>query len=213
MKKFLPAILLLTLLLVCAACSSEPQIKDERMAKDYIGMTFGEIKALWGDDHVIGDAVIEGMPDAVYYEDKRTPYYFLSKDNNTYLDPATFSDDTVITNVCMKGGEGKPCELFVGEEPQNVLDRMYNEADAGIMPLTMPSGSWVVIQSREEIISAKYYYTTEAKAVEERPMADCIEIYATPDLMQREEKWSDHPQTWVLDPETGEMVPKGSLRR
>ena len=106
-KKTLSLVLCFVLLLsLLSGCTSYPE--ETRMAKEYLGMTFGEIKALWGSDCTLGGDLYDGAKKGICYEDGRTPYIFLFDTEAT--DVSGLSDDAVVALVRAPSGKGKPCE-------------------------------------------------------------------------------------------------------
>ena len=121
-KKIMFILFAFILLFVLSSCTSYPE--ETRMAKEYLGMTLGEIKELWGSDCTLGGDLFDGAPKGICYADKRTPYIFLFDEEPDSV--SSLSDDAVVTRVRAEAGYGTPCEneIFPNSETRTYFDNL-----------------------------------------------------------------------------------------
>lgn len=122
MKKALIMLLCLLLLGSTAVLAEETAPKDARYPYEYLGMTFGELKSLLGEDYSIHESVECIVGPTVWYKDGRTPYLFSFEG---VFDANDVQDDDVISEVFVEGNTTDICEGIYGEESINVLSRLY----------------------------------------------------------------------------------------
>ena len=193
-KKILTLILCLILLLsLLPSCTSYPE--ETRMAKEYLGMTFGEVKSLWGSDCTLGGDLYDGAKKGVCYEDGRTPYIFLFDTEIT--DITSLPDDAIVTLVRAESGKGKPCDAFESEVKRGkVTDKYYSgHTQSG-------NGYWAngfTIQT--EIVTVFYYFTEkepkegddplEVKAFNRTVSSFAYEVSITPEEYRQKQYYHD----------------------
>lgn len=122
MKKALIMLLCLLLLGSSAVLAEETAPKDARYPYEYLGMTFGELKSLLGEDYSIHESVEYIVGPTVWYKDGRTPYLFSFEG---VFDANDVQDEDVVSEVFVEGNTTDICEGIYGEESINVLSRLY----------------------------------------------------------------------------------------
>lgn len=106
---------------------------------DYLGMTVGEIAALWGNDFLCGEDWYEGAAKAIYYPDNRVPYVFYYIDSAYESNPKE-SDIISIVRYTPVEGDGVtqitrdiPSRItYTDLERMNVEGTFYNSAENDI---------------------------------------------------------------------------------
>ncbi len=205
-KQILSLVLCLFLLLsFLPGCTSYPE--ETRMAKEYLGMTFGEIKALWGNDCALGGDLYEGMQKGVYYKDGRTPYTFLFESETTDL--SSLSDDAVVILVRAETGKGKPCESLENSmtpDDTRALGLYGYETDF-LKPTQRDTDNYNI---EKENVSVRYYfYQMSLEEKKKFPTYGdynvyrftipfvAYEVYATPEEYRQKQYYHHIPQAEI----------------
>ena len=161
-KKILCILFTFLLLFTLSSCTSYPE--ETRMAKEYLGMTFGEVKALWGNDCILGGDLYETAQKGIFYEDGRTPYIFLF--NTEITDIASLPDDAVVTLVRAPYGKGRPCEnsSFPNAATPSILNNLTSYHFGSTGP-DDPYGS-TIFYLKQESIALNYRYSQDIAYIE-----------------------------------------------